>query len=190
RNVIGRGAVSPPTRAIPSNAPVITALLEEGSTTRRIARYRGIPRASADSRVEMGTRRNASSEVRAMKGIMIVDKAMTPVVVLRSEEHTSELQSRSDLVCRLLLSGEHRDLLSFPTRRSSDLPGNHRAARGRQHDPEDRSIPRNPQGERRLARRDGHETQRLLGGPRDEGDHDRRQGDDPRGRAEIGRAHV
>src|SRR5881397_1339497 len=74
------GAVSPPTRAIPSNAPVTTALLEEGSTTRRIARYRGIPRASADSRVEMGTRRNASSEVRATNGIMIVDRAMTPVL--------------------------------------------------------------------------------------------------------------
>src|SRR5437868_472834 len=54
----------------------------------------------------------------------------------RSEEHTSELQSRFDLVCRLLLekkkslifisfflscSGDHRDLHSFPTRRSSDL---------------------------------------------------------------------
>ena len=78
------GAVSPPTRAIPSNAPVITALLEEGSTTRRIARYRGIPRASADSRVEMGTRRRASSEVRATNGIMIVDKAMTPVAVLKT----------------------------------------------------------------------------------------------------------
>src|SRR5699024_5748306 len=39
----------------------------------------------------------------------------------RSEEHTSELQSRFDLVCRLLLDVHHRDLLSFPTRRSSDL---------------------------------------------------------------------
>src|SRR5206468_2195151 len=41
----------------------------------------------------------------------------------RSEEHTSELQSRSDLVCRLLLevSPDTRDLHSFPTRRSSDL---------------------------------------------------------------------
>src|SRR5206468_7049903 len=28
---------------------------------------------------------------------------ITNVMVLRSEEHTSELQSRSDLVCRLLL---------------------------------------------------------------------------------------
>src|SRR5207247_2500070 len=40
---------------------------------------------------------------------------------LRSEEHTSELQSRVDLVCRLLLSCDLLDLHSFPTRRSSDL---------------------------------------------------------------------
>src|SRR5690349_3142224 len=63
----------------------------------------------------------------------------------RSEEHTSELQSRRDLVCRLLLENKktstlytylsliylspfvsschsyHRHLHSFPTRRSSDL---------------------------------------------------------------------
>src|SRR5256712_8404353 len=30
-------------------------------------------------------------------------KGDTPTIDLRSEEHTSELQSRSDLVCRLLL---------------------------------------------------------------------------------------
>src|SRR5206468_1657226 len=43
--------------------------------------------------------------------------------MVRSEEHTSELQSRSDLVCRLLLEryADHRELHSFPTRRSSDL---------------------------------------------------------------------
>src|SRR5437868_700986 len=41
----------------------------------------------------------------------------------RSEEHTSELQSRFDLVCRLLLPSHlHRPALpTFPTRRSSDL---------------------------------------------------------------------
>src|SRR5207302_1701795 len=57
----------------------------------------------------------------------------------RSEEHTSELQSRENLVCRLLLekkkkqhhhstsliyftcNSPRRDLHSFPTRRSSDL---------------------------------------------------------------------
>src|SRR5699024_6427410 len=37
--------------------------------------------------------------------------------ILRSEEHTSELQSRFDLVCRRLI------LILFPTRRSSDLNG-------------------------------------------------------------------
>src|SRR6266704_6533890 len=31
----------------------------------------------------------------------------------RSEEHTSELQSRFDLVCRLLLEKKKRDMLSF-----------------------------------------------------------------------------
>src|SRR5688500_9991122 len=43
--------------------------------------------------------------------------------VARSEEHTSELQSPCNLVCRLLLecSHPHRALHSFPTRRSSDL---------------------------------------------------------------------
>src|SRR5437867_2381282 len=43
----------------------------------------------------------------------------------RSEEHTSELQSPYDLVCRLLLEELHTtlDLHSFPTRRSSDLIG-------------------------------------------------------------------
>src|SRR5204862_458474 len=41
----------------------------------------------------------------------------------RSEEHTSELQSRRDLVCRLLLESFVAPpyLHSFPTRRSSDL---------------------------------------------------------------------
>src|SRR5438046_4271063 len=41
--------------------------------------------------------------------------------VPRSEEHTSELQSLTNLVCRLLLDPHHLHLHSFPTRRSSDL---------------------------------------------------------------------
>src|SRR5437016_5592492 len=39
----------------------------------------------------------------------------------RSEEHTSELQSLTNLVCRLLLTATHPTLHTFPTRRSSDL---------------------------------------------------------------------
>src|SRR5699024_11677123 len=33
-------------------------------------------------------------------------------ILLRSEEHTSELQSRFDLVCRLLLEKKNNDLLT------------------------------------------------------------------------------
>src|SRR5207249_6660917 len=36
-------------------------------------------------------------------GILIVEQLPVPGAVPRSEEHTSELQSRFDLVCRLLL---------------------------------------------------------------------------------------
>src|SRR6266705_3205577 len=47
--------------------------------------------------------------------------------------------------------------------------------------------PRDPEqrpGDHRAARGGQHEPERLLGGPGDEGNHDRRQGDDTRGRAE------
>src|SRR5206468_6822165 len=42
---------------------------------------------------------------RQMLGIITVDDVIMPSICRsgRSEEHTSELQSRSDLVCRLLL---------------------------------------------------------------------------------------
>src|SRR5690606_22812656 len=45
------------------------------------------------------------------------------IVMVRSEEHTSELQSRENLVCRLISENSCVDavLHSFPTRRSSDL---------------------------------------------------------------------
>src|SRR2546421_9280995 len=48
------------------------------------------------------------------------DSLSTEVNGQRSEEHTSELQSRSDLVCRLLLEKKNvkRDLLPQP-----ELPG-------------------------------------------------------------------
>src|SRR3989440_3258686 len=38
------------------------------------------------------------------------DQISYAVFCLRSEEHTSELQSRSDLVCRLLLEKKKKDL--------------------------------------------------------------------------------
>src|SRR2546421_7329796 len=39
----------------------------------------------------------------------------------RSEEHTSELQSRSDLVCRLLLEKKKKNICTKPARGSPDL---------------------------------------------------------------------
>ena len=39
----------------------------------------------------------------AMKGLQIVGEGLQSTLLLRSEEHTSELQSRQYLVCRLLL---------------------------------------------------------------------------------------
>src|SRR3712207_8702061 len=41
--------------------------------------------------------------------------ALVGVVVLRSEEHTSELQSRQYLVCRLLLEKKKKNKLSHQT---------------------------------------------------------------------------
>src|SRR2546430_10284299 len=46
----------------------------------------------------------------------------------RSEEHTSELQSQSNLVCRLLLEKKKREMHSRRSRTSCD-----RAARAQQH---------------------------------------------------------
>src|SRR2546421_5051119 len=44
---------------------------------------------------------------------------LTPVG--RSEEHTSELQSRSDLVCRLLLEKKNKKLMGIPAQASVAL---------------------------------------------------------------------
>src|SRR5436190_10744234 len=47
---------------------------------------------------------------------------------LRSEEHTSELQSHSDLVCRLLLEKKKQLTHPPPTSRSCDSRATYRAA--------------------------------------------------------------
>src|SRR5204862_8302534 len=47
--------------------------------------------------------RLADRLLRPMAGIQVIDGGVGAREVQRSEEHTSELQSRRDLVCRLLL---------------------------------------------------------------------------------------
>src|SRR2546430_9455571 len=53
------------------------------------------------------------SPVRVLLNLSIGETACPPAsVMLRSEEHTSDLQSQSNLVCRLLLEKKKRDRLA------------------------------------------------------------------------------
>src|SRR2546430_6534801 len=72
------------------------------------------------------TRSGTSTGGRPGKGKRGNGEGAAPVVLsahLRSEEHTSELQSQSNLVCRLLLekkkNKKHRTFLHHPTRTDS-----------------------------------------------------------------------
>src|SRR5438034_7219414 len=47
--------------------------------------------------------RITSSATARMLTVVRTGRALRPAMIIRSEEHTSELQSHSDLVCRLLL---------------------------------------------------------------------------------------
>src|SRR2546428_3002855 len=51
------------------------------------------------------------NDVRQVSNVVAV--ALEPLMLMRSEEHTSELQSRSDLVCRLLLEKKKKKLNSL-----------------------------------------------------------------------------
>src|SRR5258706_4963135 len=57
--------------------------------------------------------RSAHSELQAEDGIR--DWSVTGVQSVRSEEHTSELQSLTNLVCRLIRSEEHTSELQSLT---------------------------------------------------------------------------
>src|SRR2546430_10971676 len=59
--------------------------------------------------VEAAHRNNAIDESRA---VMYVGNAFLLEIPLRSEEHTSELQSQSNLVCRLLLEKKKNTTLT------------------------------------------------------------------------------
>src|SRR5688572_32736718 len=51
-----------------------------------------------------------------------VSAGIRPETALRSEEHTSELQSQSNLVCRLLLEKKNRARLRCKANRHGDSP--------------------------------------------------------------------
>ena len=56
------------------------------------------------------------SNFRLMSGYVVQDD----VVMGRSEEHTSELQSHSDLVCRLLLEKKKKKELKYASQKITD----------------------------------------------------------------------
>src|SRR5207249_6659459 len=51
--------------------------------------------------------------VGALGGTPLADSALRPPISWRSEEHTSELQSRFDLVCRLLLEKKKKTMAHY-----------------------------------------------------------------------------
>src|SRR2546428_9605055 len=63
-------------------------------------------------------RRLVVGELADQAGLFALDDTTLAglFALLRSEEHTSELQSRSDLVCRLLLEKKKKRIISLITR--------------------------------------------------------------------------
>src|SRR5437868_13042703 len=54
-------------------------------------------------------------QVRHFQSLVATRNSMAVVMSMRSEEHTSELQSRFDLVCRLLLEKKKKENILIKT---------------------------------------------------------------------------
>src|SRR5699024_11426589 len=65
--------------------------------------FRSRPIQRQDSPAEMLAADRERNRLRTDTGIAIIQHNAVAAIIARSEEHTSELQSRFDLVCRLLL---------------------------------------------------------------------------------------
>src|SRR2546427_5840702 len=76
--------------------------------------FRSVPQRSDRPRPGAGPR---SSQVRHEKRRCAAEQSTARYCLERSEEHTSELQSQSNLVCRLLLEKKKR-LRTRPPKRS------------------------------------------------------------------------
>src|SRR3712207_7581773 len=87
--------------------------------------YTTLFRSACCSTTRSGWPPNATTDARAVRGylgevrVVLVSVALV-LMVARSEEHTSELQSRQYLVCRLLLEKKKKITFS-PPRTSSSL---------------------------------------------------------------------
>src|SRR2546430_9190335 len=73
------------------------------------------PAPGCAQRPDTGAQRPDSSLSADSLKKLSIEQLMNVEVTSRSEEHTSELQSQSNLVCRLLLEKKKKDIQSHPT---------------------------------------------------------------------------
>src|SRR5260221_3379651 len=78
----------------------------------------GPPSAAFGRKVPTGARKISGTTYAALLGSNTSHNRYESLISLRSEEHTSELQSHSDLVCRLLLEKKKN---KHPSPRLCDL---------------------------------------------------------------------
>src|SRR6266496_1619704 len=92
---------------------MMTALPHRAPPTRSIARAVVVVNSSMFARVPGPAERDAIDATISAYGTGVTrDTARTSgIVACRSEEHTSELQSRRDLVCRLLLEKKKKTMI-------------------------------------------------------------------------------
>src|SRR5690625_6334310 len=77
---------------------------------------------STQSRIN-GTGRRNNSDKRWATGAKLLASENSPSTGRRSEEHTSELQSRGHLVCRLLLDKTNKEQTKHSERTSDNANG-------------------------------------------------------------------
>src|SRR5699024_12569392 len=108
---------SPPPRPLPTRPPPPSPLfpyttLFRSLTWRATAGIRVLPPTSRTRPRSAGA---SPASRRALLTGSTVRASRSPVIISRSEEHTSELQSRFDLVCRLLLEKHKETVTHRPT---------------------------------------------------------------------------
>src|SRR2546421_9366252 len=88
--------------------PYTTLFRSHEESVERCGRVRDQPRRWAERGLHDPLRNGLRIRVRALTAPFQVGHELRGRNGIRSEEHTSELQSRSDLVCRLLLEKKNR----------------------------------------------------------------------------------
>src|SRR5688572_32502984 len=86
--------------------PYTTLFRSDGVDARHLAQPRLMRVAAGGDHGDAAARRGSFQQLAAQRGQQPADEAD---VAERSEEHTSELQSQSNLVCRLLLEKKNQN---------------------------------------------------------------------------------